>query len=84
MNLYVGNLSFEVTEDELLRAFEEFGSVTSVNVVKDRDTGQARGFGFVEMGDKTAGNKAIEGMNDKEFGGRRLVVNEARAKKTRR
>ena len=80
MNLYVGNLSYNLSEDQLTRAFEEFGSVKSVRLVTDRETGRARGFGFVEMMDKSAGMNAIDSLNNKEMDGRRLVVNEAKPK----
>jgi RNA recognition motif-containing protein len=80
MNLYVGNLSYDLSESDLNRTFSEYGTVESVRLITDRDTGRPRGFGFVEMSDKAAGREAIEGLNDKEIGGRRLVVNEARPK----
>ncbi len=83
MNLYVGNLSYDLSEDQLVRAFEEFGSVESVRLITDRETGRPRGFGFVEMTDKSGGLNAIDGLNDKELSGRRLVVNEARARAAR-
>lgn len=83
MNLYVGNLSYNLSEDQLTRTFEEYGAVRSVRLVTDRETGRARGFGFVEMGDQKAGLKAIDGLNDKELDGRRLVVNEAKSKARR-
>jgi RNA recognition motif-containing protein len=83
MNLYVGNLSYDLSESQLTRAFEEFGSVESVRLITDRETGRPRGFGFVEMSDKSAGLNAIDGLNDKELDGRRLVVNEARPKASR-
>lgn len=83
MNLYVGNLSYNLSEDQLTRTFEEYGAVRSVRLVTDRETGRARGFGFVEMGDQKAGLKAIDGLNDKELDGRRLVVNEAKPKARR-
>jgi cold-inducible RNA-binding protein len=83
MNLYVGNLSYDLSESDLTRTFEEYGSVESVRLITDRDTGRPRGFGFVEMSDKQAGLDAIEGLNDKEISGRRLVVNEARPKARR-
>ena len=78
MNICVGNLSPEVTEEELREAFEAFGQVESVNIVKDRFSGQPRGFGFVEMPAKAEAQAAITGLNGKELGGRTLVVNEAR------
>ena len=76
-NIYVGNLDFNVSEDELRQAFAAYGQVENVTVLKDRDTGQPRGFGFVEMSQEDA-DKAIEQFNGKEFGGRALTVNEAR------
>jgi RNA recognition motif-containing protein len=75
--LYVGNLPFEATTDEIRTAFEAFGTVHDVSLVTDRDTGRPRGFGFVEM-DSDAASAAIEGLNEKDFGGRNLTVNEAR------
>ncbi len=84
MNLYVGNLAYSLTEDQLVRIFEEFGSVVSARLIIDRDTGRPRGFGFVEMADKESGQAAIDDLNDKEVEGRRLVVNEARPKAPRR
>jgi cold-inducible RNA-binding protein len=83
MNLYVGNLSYDIDERELSRTFEEYGTVTSCRLITDRETGRARGFGFVEMDDQSAGMNAIDGLNDKEIGGRRLVVNEARERAPR-
>jgi RNA recognition motif-containing protein len=80
MNLYVGNVSFDTTEQRLRQVFEEFGTVTSARLITDRDTGRPRGFGFVEMAEKSEGLNAIEQLNDKEIDGRRLVVNEARPK----
>jgi RNA recognition motif-containing protein len=78
MNIYVGNLSFEVTEQDLREAFEPFGEVTSVNIIKDKYSGESRGFGFVEMAGKAEGEAAIDGLKDKELKGRTLNVNEAR------
>ena len=80
MNLYVGNISFDTTEQRLRQVFEEFGTVTSARLITDRDTGRPRGFGFVEMAEQSEGLDAIEQLNDKEIDGRRLVVNEARPK----
>lgn len=77
MRLYVGNLPYSVTDDELRSIFEEFGSVIDSKVIMDRETGRARGFGFVEMSDDD-GPRAIEELNGREIGGRPLVVNEAR------
>lgn len=78
MNIYVGNLSRQTTEDELRAEFEAFGAVTTVSIIKDKFTGEARGFGFVEMSNAEEAKKAIEGMNGKELGGRTLNINEAR------
>ena len=83
MNLYVGNLSYDLNESDVKRTFEEYGEVVSVRLITDRETGRPRGFGFVEMGDQSAGMNAIDSLHDKELGGRRLVVNEARAKASR-
>ncbi|MCB2145932.1 MAG: RNA-binding protein [Deltaproteobacteria bacterium] len=80
MNIYVGNLSFDVTEDDLRSAFEAFGKVDTVNIIKDRDSGRPKGFGFVEMSSGEEAKKAIEAMNGKEFKGRAMNVNEARPK----
>jgi RNA recognition motif-containing protein len=78
--LYVGNLSFSSTEDELKTLFSQFGDVTSVTIIKDRDTGRSRGFGFVEMENA---DTAAEQLNGKEYGGRPLTVNEARERESR-
>ncbi|MCK4793343.1 MAG: RNA-binding protein [Desulfobacteraceae bacterium] len=78
MNIYVGNLSREVTEDELLEAFEEFGQVESVKIITERGSGQSRGFGFVEMPAEAEAQSAINGLNGKELKGETLNVNEAR------
>ncbi|MEE4112381.1 MAG: RNA-binding protein [Desulfobacteraceae bacterium] len=80
MNIYVGNLSFDVTQDDLRSAFEAFGKVDAVNIIKDRDSGRPKGFGFVEMSSGAEAKKAIEAMNGKEFKGRAMNVNEARPK----
>ena len=79
-NIFVGNLSFDTSQDELQTAFAEFGAVERVNIVTDRDTGQPRGFAFVEMTEKDAAEKAIAQLNGTELGGRALNVNEARPK----
>ena len=79
-NLYVGNLSFSCTADDLRELFSQFGSVTSAQVVSDRETGRSRGFGFVEMAD--GGDKAIESLNGNDFQGRSLTVNEARPRES--
>ncbi len=78
MNIYVGNLSRNVVEEDLKKAFEAFGEVTSVNIIKDRYSGDSRGFGFVEMPSKNEALSAIAGLNGRELGGRVLNVNEAR------
>ena len=78
--IYVGNLPFSATEDEVRQLFEQHGTVHSVNLIEDRDTGRPRGFGFVEMDEAEADN-AINGLNGQEFGGRNLNVNEARPRR---
>ena len=80
MKLYVGNLAYTVTEQELQDLFAPYGEVKTVNIVKDKFTGQASGFGFVEMGDKDMGQAAIDGLNGNDIGGRKIRVNEALAK----
>jgi RNA recognition motif-containing protein len=84
MNIYVGNLSYNLTEDELRKAFEEFGAVDSARIITDRDTGRAKGFAFVEMGNDGEAKAAIEALNGKELGGRAMNVNEARPRPERR
>ena len=79
-NIYVGNLDFNVSEDELRQAFAAYGQVDNVTILKDRDTGQPRGFGFVEMANDEEAEKAINGMNGAQLGSRALNVNEARPK----
>lgn len=83
MNIYAGNLDFSLTEDELQEVFAEYGEVVSVKIVKDRETGRAKGFGFVEMTDDDAGRKAIEELEGAELKGRNLRVNEARPREER-
>jgi cold-inducible RNA-binding protein len=78
MKIYVGNLSYEVTEEDLRLALEQFGQVESVTIIKDKYSGQSKGFGFVEMASKAEGQSAIDGLNGKELKGRALNVNEAR------
>jgi RNA recognition motif-containing protein len=78
MNIYVGNLSFEATESDVENAFGEFGNVKSVNIIKDRETGRSRGFGFVEMRDRESGLDAIERLNERPIAGRNITVNEAK------
>jgi RNA recognition motif-containing protein len=79
-NIFVGNLSFGATEDAVRSMFEAYGTVDRVNVVTDRETGRARGFGFVEMSNDGDGDKAIAALNGRELDGRALNVNEARPK----
>ena len=83
MNIYVGNLSYDVTDDDLRSGFEQFGEVSSASVIMDRETGRSKGFGFVEMAQNDQGLAAIEGMNDKDLCGRKIRVNEARPKEAR-
>ncbi len=78
MKLYVGNMSYDTTEEDLRLACEAFGKVDSATIIKDKDSGQPKGFGFVEMSSKAEGQAAIEGLNGKELKGRTLNVNEAR------
>ena len=82
MNIYVGNMPYAMTEDDLRNLFGTYGSVTSARLVTDRDTGRAKGFGFVEMADAEA-QAAIEALNGTKQGGRELVVNEARPREER-
>jgi RNA recognition motif-containing protein len=84
MNIYVGNLSYEATEDDLREAFSAFGQVASANIIKDRDTGRSRGFGFVEMPNQQEAQAAIAGLNGKDLKGRALNINEARPRTERR
>jgi RNA recognition motif-containing protein len=83
MNLYVGNLPFSVTEEDLHALFSQYGDVGRAQVITDRDTGRSRGFGFVEMDDDKAAQDAIDELNGREHGGRSLTVNEARPKNDR-
>ena len=81
MNIYVGNLSREVTEEDLQAAFETFGQVTSANVIKDRVSGESRGFGFVEMPAEEEAQSAIEGVNGQELKGETRTVSDARTRR---
>ncbi len=81
-NIYVGNLPWSCTEDEVRAAFEAFGEVTSVKLVEDRETGRPRGFGFVEM-EEAGALEAIENLDGKDFGGRNIKVNEAKPRTER-
>ena len=78
MNIYVGNLPWDLTEEDLREAFAAFGEVETAKLVTDRETGRARGFGFVEMSNKEEGTAAISGLNEKDLKGRSIKVNEAR------
>ena len=84
MNIYVGNLLFDVSDNDLKEAFEEYGQVTEVRLIMDKFSGKSKGFGFVEMPSKDEAEKAIEEMNGKEFMGRALSVNVAKPKTDRR
>ena len=83
MNMYVSNLSFHTTDDDLRKLFEQFGAVSSAKVITDRDTGKSRGFGFVEMNSDAEANAALKGLNNKEVEGRALSVTVAREKTSR-
>jgi len=78
MKIYVGNLSYSISEEELRQALEAFGPVESATIIKDKNSGQSKGFGFVEMASEADGKAAIEGLNGQEMKGRAIVVNEAR------
>jgi cold-inducible RNA-binding protein len=83
MKLYVGNLSFQTTADDLQAAFQAFGTVSEINLISDRDTGRSRGFAFVTMANRAEGRAAIEGLQGREVDGRALSVNEARPREER-
>lgn len=78
MNIYVGNMSYDTTEDQLRQAFKAFGEVSTVKIITDRDSGQPKGFAFVEMPEKSEATAAIGGLNGKELNGRAMNVNEAK------
>jgi RNA recognition motif-containing protein len=80
MNIYIGNLSYEINEEQLKQLFEEFGEVTSANIIIDKYSGRSKGFGFVEMTDSDAGKAAISALNGKTVKNREITVNEARPK----
>jgi RNA recognition motif-containing protein len=84
MNIYCGNLSYDVSEDELREVFEAYGEVDSVNIIKDKYSGQSKGFGFVEMSDDEKAMAAIEGLHESELKGRNLNVNKAKPRTDRR
>jgi len=81
MNIYVGNLPYSVSEDDLRTMFGEFGEVSSANIITDRDTGQSKGFGFVEMPSQQEGEEAVSNLNDSSVQGRNVKVSEARPRK---
>lgn len=81
MNIYVGNLPDEITDEDLQAAFGSYGEVASARVIRDRASGRSRGFGFVEMPDKAQGQRAIDDLNGKDFKGRTITVNEARPRR---
>jgi RNA recognition motif-containing protein len=83
MNIYVGNLSYSTTDDDLRQTFEAYGQVTSASVIKDKYTGESRGFGFVEMSNKAEAESAIQALNGTDLGGRALTVNEAKPREDR-
>ena len=78
MNIYVGSLPYKATEEDLRKAFEAFGQVETVKIIKDRYSGESKGFGFIEMPNKNEAQSAIEGLNGRELKGRKINVNEAR------
>ena len=84
MNIYVRNIAFTATTQDLRQLFESYGAVDTINIITDRDTGQSRGFGFVEMPDSAAAKAAIQGANGTELAGRALTVNEAKPREPRR
>lgn len=84
MNIYVGNLLRQTNEDDLRQAFEAYGQVTSAKIISDRETGDSRGFGFVEMPNNQEARSALSGLDGKDLQGRSLKVNEARPRNTRR
>jgi RNA recognition motif-containing protein len=83
MNIYVGNMSYDITEDDLRQLFEEHGEVDTVKIIADRDTGRSKGFAFVEMPQSDQANAALESLNGAEVKGRNLKVNEARPREAR-
>ncbi|MBC7949633.1 MAG: RNA-binding protein [Chitinophagaceae bacterium] len=83
MNMYVSNLSFHTTDDDLRKLFEQYGAVSSAKVISDRETGKSRGFGFVEMGSDAEAKEAIKNLNNKEVEGRAMAVSVAREKSPR-
>jgi RNA recognition motif-containing protein len=84
VNIYVGNLAFTASEDDVRQLFEQYGEVDRVNLITDRETGRARGFGFVDMPDSREAQSAIQGLQGKDLNGRALTVNEAKPREPRR
>src|SRR5919198_3298802 len=84
VNIFVGNLAYTATDHDLRQLFEQYGAVDQVNIITDRDTGRARGFGFVDMPDSRAAQSAIQGLQGKDLAGRALTVNEAKPREPRR
>ena len=80
MNIYIGNLSYNVTDQDLQKLFETYGKVDRSNVISDRETGRSKGFGFIEMPEQSEGQKAIEELDGQDLDGRNIRVNEARPK----
>ena len=83
MNIYVGNLAYSVTDDELKEMFSTYGEVASANVISDKFSGRSKGFGFVEMPDDSSAEEAIKGLNETDMGGRNIIVNQARPRADR-
>ena len=83
MNIYVGNLPYNISEDDLKATFSEFGEVETVNIIKDKFSGQSKGFGFVEMPSNSEADKAIKALNDTDLKGRNIKVNQAKPKSDR-
>lgn len=83
MNIYVGNLPYDIKDQDLSSLFEQYGAVSSIKIVMDQISGKSKGFGFVDMADETEALAAIEGLNGKEFGGRTIVVNKAKPRAPR-
>ena len=83
MNIFVSNLNFKMTEDQLRDEFEKYGDVSSAKIIKDRDSGRSKGFGFVEMPDTNDANEAIKELNGADINGRTIVVNEARPRESK-
>jgi cold-inducible RNA-binding protein len=84
VNIFIGNLAFTATEEDLRQLFEQYGTVDTINLITDRDTGRARGFGFVEMPDSRAAQSAMQGLQGKDLAGHALTVNETKPREPRR